>query len=62
MVKHGHRPEDIPEDAWGGLIEQYSVKDKDDIFAGIGYGEFSDAKVANHIARFLKERKEFVPG
>lgn len=62
LVKHGHRPEDIPEDVWGGLIEQYSVKDKDDILAGIGYGEFSDAKVANHIARFLKERKEFVPG
>jgi len=62
LAKHGYKPEDIPEDAWGGLIEQYSVKEKDDIFAGIGYGEFSDAKVANHIARFLKERKEFVPG
>ena len=62
LAKKGVKPDDIPEDAWGGLIEQYSVKEKDDIFAGIGYGEFSDAKVANHIARFLKERKEFVPG
>ncbi len=62
LAKKGVKPDDIPEDAWGGLIEQYSVKEKDDIFAGIGYGEFSDAKVANHIARFLKERREFVPG
>lgn len=62
LLRQGHKPEDIPEDAWGGLIEQYSVKDKDDIYAGIGYGEFSDAKVANHIVRFLKERKEFVSG
>jgi GTP pyrophosphokinase len=61
MSRHGIKPEEVPEDAWGGLIEQYNVKDKMDILAGIGYGEFSDSKVANYIERFLRERKEFVP-
>jgi GTP pyrophosphokinase len=59
FAKFDIRLDGIPEEAWGALLEQYNVKDKDDIFAGIGYGEFSDSKVANHVVRFVRESEDF---
>ncbi len=49
----------VPEEAWGALLEQYNIKDKEDILAGIGYGEFSDSKIANHIVKFVRESEDF---
>ena len=51
--------ESVPEEAWGALLEQYNIRDKEDILAGIGYGEFSDSKIANHIVKFVRESEDF---
>lgn len=62
LAKYEFRLEDVPVDIWGVILEHYNLREKDDLFAGIGYGEFSDSKIANGLIKVLREKKQGVPG
>ncbi len=62
LAKYDFKIEDVPAPAWGSLLEHYNIKDRDDLFAGIGYGEFSDFKVSNALIKVLKAEKEITHG
>ena len=48
------KPDDITEEIWKNLTDYYNLKSREDLLAGIGYGEFSEAKTAKHIFRAIK--------
>jgi GTP diphosphokinase / guanosine-3',5'-bis(diphosphate) 3'-diphosphatase len=50
--------EDVPEEAWAKILEIYNVKTKEDMLAGLGYGEFSELKVANHLKKAFQAKKD----
>ncbi|MCE5299262.1 MAG: bifunctional (p)ppGpp synthetase/guanosine-3',5'-bis(diphosphate) 3'-pyrophosphohydrolase [Spirochaetia bacterium] len=56
LSRSGMKIEDIPQEAWNILLEQNNLKEKEDILAGIGYGEFSEMRIANSILKFMKEK------
>lgn len=52
--------ENISEDLWDKIVQYYNVNSKDDILAGIGYGEFSPKRIVNNIYKELIEQKKIV--
>jgi GTP pyrophosphokinase len=62
LAKYDFKMEDVAEESWGQLLEHYNLKDRDDLFAGIGYGEFSDFKISNALIKVLKEKKHITHG
>ena len=52
--------DNISDDLWNKTTQYYNVNSKEDILAGIGYGEFSAQRIANSFYRELVERKEIV--
>lgn len=61
LLKLGLDLDAVPKEALGKVLEGYSLKTPEDLFAGIGYGEFSDSKAATMIRRAIGEKKEEAP-
>jgi len=56
LLKQDIKFEDVPKEIWLQLKEGYNLKEDEDLLAAVGYGEFSEAKIANNIAHMMKEK------
>ncbi len=57
LGEFGLSMEDINEQAWEKVFSYYNLKDRKDLLAGIGYGEFSENKIVNSLRKILRKKR-----
>ncbi len=56
LLKQDIKLDDVPKEIWLKIKENYNLKEDEDLLAAVGYGEFSEAKIANNIVNMITEK------